>query len=482
MKVALVNPRVESFSSILPPLGLLYIGAVLEREHEVRIFDPLPGDEKILQEIVKFQPEVIGISILTSYLKRAKCIISNLKEKLPAAFFAAGGVHPTALPDNTLDYFKVDCVVLGEGEETMREICRKIERGERWQDVRGIAYRDKTKKLIKTNTNPLIENLDGLPFPARHLINFKRYLFPPGIIRGEWSERSTTMMTSRGCPYRCIWCGSHIIFGKRVRRRSVPNVLEEMGKLIRDYGIDSIWFVDDTFTLDKGWVLSFTEGIRQRKIRLKWGCQARVDAIDKEMLVAMKQSGAVQLDFGVESGSNRVLRMLKKGTNTEMVKQAFQTVRELKLRNMASFMIGSPGETRKDIEETLKLARAIKPNYVSFYFTTPFPGTELMSMAKENGWIKEFDYEKAGLKKSPMMEINFTKDELIRLRSYLQNKFTWDNYSTLLRNPKYIFKLLICVVSYPRGLLMALLTFLKTRVFDDLIFEFLVHYADKKQR
>jgi radical SAM superfamily enzyme YgiQ (UPF0313 family) len=481
LRVALVNPRVESYSSILPPLGLLYVAAVLEREgHEVRVFDIHPYDDKDLPGLAAYRPDVIGMTILTDYWPRAVKVAAFVGQAIPNATFVIGGIHVTTMPEESLEALGADVAVLGEGEYTMRELCGRIARKEGWTDVAGIMFKDAAGAFVRTTARPYIENLDEVPMPARHLLNFEQYLIPPGMVRGRWSERSTTVITSRGCPYACIWCASHCIFGRKVRRRSVANVIDEVEHLIKDYRIDTIWFIDDTFTLYKKWVMEFCRELPARGLRLSWGCQAHVKTADEEMFTAMKKAGCVQLDFGVESGSDRVLKALRKNSSADAIRRAFGIARKVGIRTMATFMFGSPAEELEDVEATMRLAREIKPDFASSFFITPYPGTELMDMAKANGWNFHYDPGATGLKKTPTLKIHFTEEQLMQFRSRFQKMFAWRNIIRNLLRPSIFVRAAALALRYPMGVVLGIRKFLKTWVLDDLFFEFLIYYVKKK--
>jgi radical SAM superfamily enzyme YgiQ (UPF0313 family) len=219
-----------------------------------------------------------------------------------------------------------------------------------------------------------------------------------------------------------------------------------------------------------------------KKIDLKWGCQAHVETVDEEMVVLMKEAGLVQLDFGVESGSDKVLRNLKKHSDESKIKNAFKTTKKVGIRTMATFMFGNPGESNEDIEKTFKLAKEIKPNFVSSYFLTPFPGTELMEMAMKNNWLICGNYDLGGLKKEPMMEINFSPKDLAKIRARFQRQFVLTNFFSLLKNFNYMRKAIFLILRYPWGLLKGIKAFSKTRVFDDFVFAFLTYYAEQKEK
>lgn len=481
MRIALVNPRIETYSSTLPPLGLLYIAAVLEQAgFEVRVFDPLPHDDREVEDVIAYKPDILGFSILTTYIYRAKRIIADLRKALGGSTFIVGGIHPTVMPEEALSFLGADIAVVGEGETTMRELVAALARNTPLADIKGIVYRDGAK-FVKTPRRELIEDLDSIPLPARHLVNFERYLFPPGIIRGCWSERSTTIITSRGCPFHCIFCGSQALFGRKTRRRSVRNVLGELRQLVDAYRIDSVWFVDDTFTLNKQWVHEFCEALLQSGLKLKWGCQARVNTVNEETLLLMKKAGLVQLDFGVESGSDRVLKALKKDSTEETIRNAFRVSKKAGIRTLATFIFGNPSEEREDVEKTFRLAREINPDFVSSFFLTPFPGTELMDLVKLNEWKLDEDYIEGGLKRKPILRIKFSMDELLEFRKRFQRQFLFRNYTSLFLDFSYMSKAFFLALRYPRGILAGVRAFLKSWVFDDLVFAFLNYYAAKKQ-
>ena len=481
LKIALVNPRIESYSGTMPPLGLLYIAALLEKSgFNVKIFDISPVDDKDIASIISYSPDVIGITILTDYFFRAKHITGTLKKNLPEAFIVIGGVHVTVLPKESLIDFGVDVGVVGEGEYTMLELCNSLKHNTEWRDIAGIVFMDKNRKIVITAPRAYIDNLDELPLPARHLLNFEEYLLPPGMIRGYWFERATTVMTSRGCPFTCIWCGSQCTFGRKVRYRSINNVMLELQSLIEKHTVDCVWFVDDTFTLKNDRVLEFCDQMQKRKIKLAWGCQAHVKTADFEMFQKMKKSGLVQLDFGVESGSNRILNYLKKNSDAVSIKKAFTLAKKAGIRTCATFMFGSPGEEKEDVLATFKLAREIKPDFTSSFFITPYPGTELMEMAVKKRWKLADDRYDRGLKRRPMLLINFTERDLLKIRKDFQKLFALRNFSGCILNVRYFLKALQILIRYPLGAVTGFRAFIKTFVFDDFLFAFLIYYVSKR--
>jgi len=477
MNVALVMLRDDAYTMNLPPLGIFYIAAVLEKNgFNVKICDGINYSD-IIGDVKAFHPDVVGFTIMTSTFAKVREAIEMTKKETES-FIIVGGIHVTVLPEETLKMINADCAVIGEGEYTTLDVCKCLNDGEDWKKVDGIAYK-KDENVVRNKPRELIQNLDDVPFPARHLADFNKYLFPPGMIRGQWFDKATTVITSRGCPYHCIFCSSHLLFGRSVRRRSVENVIEELKYLVKNYGVDGIWFIDDTFTVDYDWVMKFCDRLKKENLKIKWGCQCRVNTINEEVLTAMKNAGCVQLDFGVESGSEKVLKALKKGTTPDMIRNAFKLTKKVGLKRLATFMIGNPEETAEDLEKTLALAKEIKPDFISFFHTTPFPGTELMEICEKNGWVKNVDYSKLGLKYKPILEINFSQDELLKTRARFQNSFIMTNYLKTLGNSKYVAHLLKIMITSPSSSYKGLKAFWKSKVFDDFLFNLIGDYLKK---
>jgi radical SAM superfamily enzyme YgiQ (UPF0313 family) len=274
------------------------------------------------------------------------------------------------------------------------------------------------------------------------------------------------------------------MFGRRVRRRSPENVVEELEHLRHEFGIDSIWFVDDTFTVDQKWVMQFCDLLIKKGLHnLVWGCQARADTLEPYTLQLMKQAGCVQVDIGVESGSDRVLKILKKGITVEQIEKAFKICKEAGVQTFASFILGTPGETSEDIKKTEALIDKITPDYSEFFYATPYPGTDLYVLAQKHGvFDKDIPYHQWLASKQtdkPIMTIGVTQEELIRTRSRLHNKVIWRNYRTMLRRPKFIVGGISIFVGGVSGLPNGFLRFSKTGKIDSILVEVLRKYRER---
>lgn len=474
MKISLINVQISEGNNIVPPLGILYIAAVLEQlGHELQVFDIDPDVSPCVDQITSFAPHIIGLSCYTNTYPKAQRLTRDLKAALPDAVFVCGGVHATAKPLETIHELKVDYLVYAEGERTIAKLveCIEADNREDLDKIKGLYYW-KDGEVRFTGPPDLINDLDSIPFPARHLLNFAPYLVPPGMIRGYAMERITTIFTSRGCPYPCVYCASSIVQGKKIRRRSAANVVTEIESLVAKYGIQGFYICDDLVTGDRDWMMEFSRQLGARNLGLRWACQARVDRVDEEMLSLMKQAGCVQLDFGVESGSDKTLKTMKKATKVGSALSAFRLTRKLKLRSCATFILGFPGETESDMEDSFQLAKDIRADYTVFYFLTPYPGTPIYKQAVENNWIdirlvdaERFTHRQSSL---PVMAIEHSPERLVAIRRRFQNHFFFKNYFCL-HNLGFYLSLLGVLVTQPRDTARCLVRFSKTLRLDDLV-------------
>lgn len=487
MKVALIHARVSN--NAVPPLGLLSIAGVLKEDSiEVIVWDPPVKSQGFLQEIAEFRPDIIGISLMTAEYARAKEIINLLRQKIPNAVYICGGFHVSALPEESLIGLDVDVAVVGEGELPMKELCANITKGHSFQEIKGISYRHEDK-IVHNQRQALIEDLDSVPFNGRELLStsFDWYLIPPGVIRGEFRVQTTTIITGRGCPYRCVFCASNVIFGHRVRRRSVNNVIAEILYLQARYGVKGVWFLDDCFTFDHSWVHLFCAALIERKINLIWSCQSRIDTLDEELAGHMRLAGCVQIEVGVESGSDKVLKTLSKGVYSDEAEKKFAIMKRLGLRTMANFIIGNPQESVDDIMVTYRLAQRLKPDFIEFNICMPYPGSRLYRIAREKGWLPrdrlEFNTEwSEHFTTTGVMHINIDPKCLLELRSSLQNRFLWSNYSTIAKgflfSPRFLFILIRSICSYLKNNFSTFCALLKKRRFDALIWDIYAYYSN----
>lgn len=481
MRVTMLNPKVEDVTTM--PLGILYCASTLERDgHTLHAFDPLPtvADEKVIQTVLATEPGLVGITATTAQMGRALAFVKLIKEMNPSILTVFGGYHTTAHPLEVLREGAVDFVIRNEGELTMSELADKLERKKAdLGEVDGLGYK-KDGQLKMNRPRKLIENLDLLPHPARHLLPMDWYMQPPGKIRGYWLQKSCTMMASRGCPYFCTFCGSNTVFGRVPRYRSAENVIEEIKLLQEQYKVQGVWFADDEFTINEKWCKEFSDKLAAERLDFVWSCQARVNHGDMELLRAMNTSGCVQIDYGVESGSQKVLNALRKGTTPQMIREKFKMTREAGIRTGASHIIGGPGETWEDLQMTYDQVRDIKPDFADFYFLTPLPGSEFYDQAVRNDWIPKTPYSDKWLftrvVDEPAISLNMPKDQLVKARSWLNNMQARRNYKSYLNSPKFLVGITKIMAHGLPGLPEGIRRFSRTRKLEIIAYAMFEHH------
>jgi len=368
MKVAVIAPPYPLEEAPSPPLGVTYVAAACERAGcEVRIFDYIVRRytrDKIAAELDEFEPDVVGATSVTMNFKGAAAIMQDVKRHNHDIITMMGGPHVSYDWVNTLnDYPGIDLIVVGEGEETLHELLPVIKDRAAWDAVRGIAFR-KEGQAYFTGARDFIEDLDTLPIPARHLLPISRYLalgFPVSII------------TSRGCPNRCIFCLGRRMVGHKVRYRTPQLIVNEIEDIIA-YGFTRINIADDLFTSNKARVAAFCDELKRRGISIAWSAFARVNTVDAEVLAVMRDAGCDTVVFGIESGNAEMLKRVKKGITLEQAVKAVKACKESGINTQASFMIGLPGESPQTIAETCAFANSLGIDY-GIHLLAPFPGT-----------------------------------------------------------------------------------------------------------
>ena len=389
MKILLVNPP-QATRYPQPPLGLAMVAAVLEKNgYLVKILDlPVSGfSENSLSTIIRQEkPDVVGVTAMTPTINSAASIVERVKECDSNITVVLGGAHATILPEETLKSIpEIDVIVRGEGEQTTLELVKVLEKNpDSLNQVLGITCRERGS--VRSNPlGPPVSDLDTLPFPAFHLLPIGKYrLHPP------FGRRTPVMpiITSRGCPYRCIFC-SKAVFGKKYRSNSPVYIVNEVLFLMENFGVKEVKFYDDVFTLDKKRVVALCMQLKERGIDIPWSCETRVNVVDSDLLGVMKDAGCYMIEYGVESGNQRVLNSLKKDITLEQTIKAFELTRKAGIETVAYFMIGSPQETSETIQETVEFAKKLDSDFVQFSIATPYPGTELYSLALEDGQVPE---------------------------------------------------------------------------------------------
>ena len=420
MKILLIQPpprKIVKENIVVPPLGIAYLAAVIEKQgHSVSIIDAFAEalDLHSLEDRVKkIAPDLIGITGMTPVIDNAFRTAGICRRY--AKYVVIGGPHVSVAGSKVFEQCPdVDYVIQGEGEISFPLLVEALERNKDITNVPGVITRD-----FSNLPSPLIDELDSIPFPARHLLPNERYRY---ILS---SGKVTTMFTSRGCPYHCVFCDK-AVFGSKWRARSAANVLDEIELVRRDYGIDSIIFYDDLFTLDKKRVLEICQGIIDRELKIEWKCEGRVNLADKETLTLMKKAGCSMIAYGVESGNQKGLDYLNKGTTVEQIRNAFELTKRSGIRPMAYFVLGIPVETYDDELRTIDFAKEIKPAYAQFSVLSPVPGTKLYDDAVRMGWYKEVEAKNPmdkDVNRPAIINENWDEEKLVRILREAHRRF-----------------------------------------------------------
>lgn len=423
-------------SSSQHPINILYIASYLMKQGfrvELLDFDVEQfSKENLIKKINQSKPKIVGITAMTPLISASNKIASIIKESSPDTVTIVGGAHPTALPKRTLEEFKAfDIAVYGEGEITVFEVVRSIMEKKSLSGIKGIAYR-KGRKILLNKERTLISNLDSLPFPARELLKFGLYKGASKSGVSYDSKKITPLFTSRGCPFQCTFCAIHLTSKRITRFRSAKNVISEVEECINKFGINHFTIHDDTFNMVPKRVEEICKSLK--KLNITWDCDTRVNLVSKNILKMMADAGCVRVAYGVESGSQRILNLIKKGITVEQVKDAFKWSKEVGLKTAAYFMVGShPSETKQDLLLTEKLIKEITPDFLNVAVTVPYPGTELYCVMKEKGYLKENWGNYMQYNTRPIWRTdNFGPDELVTT----QKRMIRDYYF----NPYYLFK------------------------------------------
>ena len=373
MRVLLINPYYPFSETPSPPLGLAFLAAVLESAGiEVKIFDLVvyPYAKEHLARILKtFAPQFVGATAVTMNFNHAAGVIRDVKTLAPDILTVMGGPHVTFCARETLKSCpEIDFIVLGEGEETLVELIRAYQSGCPWGRIKGLAYQEQGQPVLTEPREP-IQDIDSLPEPARHLIPLGRY---------RALGLPISMTTSRGCPFKCIFCVGRKMVGAKVRYRNPQKIVDELAYL-NTLGFHQINIADDLFTASKKHCMAVCDEIIRRQLTIQWTSFARVDTVSRPTLKRMKQAGCNAVSFGVESGSPEILQTIKKGITLDQVDHAVNMCNQVGVTPQASFILGLPGETPQTLQQTVAFAKHLKSKGVlhGYHLLAPFPGTDV---------------------------------------------------------------------------------------------------------
>lgn len=414
--VKLILPAdIKTQTGAYPPLGLGYINAFLKSKHVACDVIDLSFDNNLSQiEKIKDKNIIYGITCSTSFYPLVKKIAAIIKKNDPESIICIGGAHPTAVPELILkDDKNIDVIVIGEGEYTMYDIVKFYH--ENPNLIKGIYYRN-NNNIIKTDNRIPIEILDDLPFPAQSIFPIEKYFSKKGY-------RELSMITSRGCPNDCVFCQPvlHKMFGKKTRFRSAKNVVDEIEYLVKTLNLDIIVFSDDTFTLSKQHTIDVCQEIIKRRLNILWRVQTRVTT-DEETVRIMKKAGCFLMAFGVESGSEIILKNIRKRITLKQIIKVFDIGKTMGVLTYAFIMVGNDGENKQTINQTIALVKRIKPYSGHVGIITPYPGTHIYNSLKiiNNNWAKYVHVED----KTILFNISvLTPEEILKSKHDIENSF-----------------------------------------------------------
>jgi radical SAM superfamily enzyme YgiQ (UPF0313 family) len=447
MKILLLSPPTDSvIKSVIgvtgPPLGLAYLASIArDQGEEVRIVDSIASDytfENVREQIQKFDPDLVGLTSTTSMIPDAYKVAEIAKNYNEDVKIAIGGPHVTFTQETTLrESPNIDFTIAGEGETIFSNLLLYLKGKKDIKDIKGLSYRT-SDKIVVTPPENLIKDVDTIPLPAIDLLPMDKYV--------AGTKRFGTLMTSRGCPYNCIFCSSSLQFGKIWRGHSTDRVLTELRRLVYDYNIHEVEFLDDTFTLNMKRAVEIANKIKAEKLDIKWSGSARVNLFNDEIAKAMKDSGAHTIYFGIESGNQKTLDFIGKGIKLQQAIDSVKKGNAAGLHTLGSFIIGFPDDTVEDMKNTIRFSKKVKVKIAQFTIATPYPGTRLWDLAKSNSLIRTMDWRKYTTLNPVMKLKNFSDRKILgwlgKAYAYFYLRPTY-LLNDLLRDHGFIFKRII---------------------------------------
>lgn len=415
-----------------PPLGMLYLATILENEgFETSMLDQaakgLTVDETA-KWIHKEDPDIIGFSTLASSGRTAAAISEEIKKQKPTAKIVLGNYYATFNAERIMQKYPwVDIIVRSEGEITTLELAKCLKNGDRLKNVLGLTFRERNR-IISTPDRPLIKDVDSIPFPDREMLDVEYHSEVAGAITAP--EKFTSVLSSRGCPFRCRFCGCQRFARGVWRARSAKNTLEELS-LLASKGYKQFLFVDDSFTINPKRVIEICRGMRKEKIDMNWICEGRVDSCSYETVREIVKAGCKIIYFGIESANQRILDYYNKQITPAQSEKAVKTARKAGMNSIvASFIVGAPTETREEIENTLKFARKIPIDFPQFNILGVFPGMDIWDELKAKGVLKEEEYWETGAMASEMSPDCLPPEEIKQLIE--------KHFNAFLMRPRYL--------------------------------------------
>lgn len=419
MNVLLVKPYNLS-DHIQPSIGLGYLATNIRQNHHVHILDCIKDNIKpdnFKDFLQKRAYDIIGFQCYTFDLLNLKKMLKAAKEK--GAVTVLGGPHPSVLPVETIEFFgdDLDYCFQGEAEIGFKMFVDKISGKSKaeFKDIPGLVWRDGGK--VNANPRLYVDDIDSLGMPAWDLIKPQYY---PESQHGAFFENFpiAPISITRGCPYPCTFCAGNLISGKKIRKRSVHNVLSEIDSLYNFFGIREFHVIDDNFTQDKEFAKALLRELKAKKLKISWATPngVRMETLDDEMLRLMKETGLYLISLGIESGSDKVLKLMKKGTNVDFIRKTVDKIRKADIDVAGFFIIGFPGETIEDIRKTIKFSLELDLIRANYFTYLPFPATESYEEIKKNEGLDKVNWERLYFMSAPYSPEGIKPEELKRLQ------------------------------------------------------------------
>lgn len=424
------DPAEQRIMKPYPPLGILYISSYLEKQGiENEIFDTTFSSKKELNKfLLQYLPDYIGIYVNLMTKLNVLEIIKFVKshDELSQTKIILGGPDVRYNADNFLKH-GADYLVIGEGEETLYELIKALDtnKHQSLKEIRGIGFKNDAGNTTFTPDRTLIKTIDELPIPNRKRINIAAY---QNIWKKHHGSDAVSVSTMRGCPYTCRWC-SRAVYGLSYRRRSPTSVIDELEIIQTDYNPDTLWFVDDVFTISHKWMNEFTNELKRRNLKINYECITRADRLNEEVISMLKESGCFRVWIGAESGSQKIIDAMDRRVDVEQVREMIKLTRKHGIETGTFIMLGYPGETEKDIEETIKHLKESNPDYFTITIAYPINGTELYLEieAKQNklfNWETDTDRDRDFERNYNRSYYNFAVRHVVNEVNYYKAKQT----------------------------------------------------------
>jgi len=446
-RILLINPPLSGslnsgIFTVKVPLGLAYIAGYLEKKsYKPEILDCMAyyeniekidkdkyriglSEKDIIEKIKMFKPDIVGVACGYTIHEADAIRIADLVKQNSKALVVCGGAHTSANPSSVLNHKSVDFAVIGEGEVVFSNIVKNIKNKNKIPSLRGVAYR--VNKRIKINApQNYIENLDEIPFPARHLLPMKKYIDHPQNSIANMRSPTTEIISSRGCPFNCIFCSICTVWGRKWRARSAKNVVDEIEQLHKEYGINEFRFFDDNLSWDKKRTIEICEEILKRKLDIRWDTPngVAIATLNKEVLQKMKKAGYYKIVMGIESGSEKTLRFMRKPVVLNHARKIIAICNDLGIWTWSTFVIGFPDEPKEEIDKTIDFAKKSGLNFATFYVAQPYPGTDMYEVYKKAGLLKEGFIEESSVVNTKYATKHFSAEELRKMQKKLYGDF-----------------------------------------------------------